>query len=212
MGVDLPTVDLAGFTPVQLTAGDRHACALDAQGKVKCWGANSAHQVAQPARDDHRGDAPDEMGAALDPLHLGMAAVHIDAGADFTCAVGSQGQVKCWGEGFGAVPVGINMQGFEASRVGAGAQRCVLDDQGAVQCWAGFGVDNEQRRMHRVELPRPIIELATSAAMTCVLDVEGELRCWGRNPAGQLGQGDRRDRTSAEALDLFAVPLHDEQL
>ena len=218
MGMHLSAVDLDDFTPIKLTAGDAHVCALDAQGAVMCWGANAHLQLGEPGRDNHRGDADHEMGAPMRTVVLRAEIVDIAAGPNHTCAVSDQGGVQCWGALYGAEPVGLNLQDFDALRISAGAQTCVLDDAGSVVCWgriegiAAVEDPDMPGSIHRVTLPQPTLELVTSAAMNCALDVDGELRCWGRNEVGQLGQGDNRDRTAADMMDLFPVSLGDDQL
>jgi alpha-tubulin suppressor-like RCC1 family protein len=218
MGRALPAVDLGDFAPIKLAAGDAHVCGLDAQGTVKCWGANDHQQLAVMGRDNHRGDDADEMGAQLPVVGLRANIVDIAAGPRHTCAVSELGAVDCWGEGYGFAPVGLNLRDHAAVTVNAGAQTCILDDAGTTVCWGlidGIAQIDDPAlpgTIHRVALPRPTVELATSAAMNCAVDVDGDLRCWGRNEVGQLGQGDVRDRTAADVMDLFPVSLDDQQL
>jgi hypothetical protein len=46
---------------------------------------------------DSRGDGPDEMGDQLPGVFLGLTASAISCGRDHTCALLSDGQMKCWG-------------------------------------------------------------------------------------------------------------------
>jgi alpha-tubulin suppressor-like RCC1 family protein len=39
-------------------------------------------------------------------------------------------------------------------------------------------------------------QIASGAAYTCVFDLKNKLRCWGRNSNGQLGYGDKEERSS----------------
>ena len=65
MGVNLPPVDLgAGARAVAVVAGQQHACALLADGGVKCWGANGFGRLGL-GDTANRGDNPGEMGDAL---------------------------------------------------------------------------------------------------------------------------------------------------
>ncbi len=69
MGDLLPFVALGtGATATSICAGGRHACAIVAGGRVKCWGEG----ITLGAGDlENRGDEPNEMGDALPFVDLG---------------------------------------------------------------------------------------------------------------------------------------------
>jgi alpha-tubulin suppressor-like RCC1 family protein len=70
MGDALPSVDLgSGSTPVALTLGRGHTCALLDDGRLKCWGNNDAAQLCS-GDSETRGDEPCEMGDALPAVRL----------------------------------------------------------------------------------------------------------------------------------------------
>ncbi|NTX05516.1 chromosome condensation regulator RCC1 [Myxococcus sp. CA040A] len=73
----------------QVRAGNSFTCALDAEGRVRCWGLNGDGQLGDGTRI-HRA-APVEVTA------LGDDVVDLSAGATSTCAVMRDGQVRCWG-------------------------------------------------------------------------------------------------------------------
>jgi alpha-tubulin suppressor-like RCC1 family protein len=85
-----PVVGLAGLKVTAVSVGTEHACALISDGTVWCWGDNSAGEL---------GDGT-VGAAALTPVKvLGLNdAIQISAGADFTCALESNGAVVCWGD------------------------------------------------------------------------------------------------------------------
>ncbi|XXX72630.1 hypothetical protein WMF30_33780 [Sorangium sp. So ce134] len=97
MGDNLGEVDV-GAAATALAAGGDHTCALLDSGRVKCWGFNDSGQLGLGDKE-HRGDAPDEMGGALPPVDLGEGATveAITAGAKHTCALLTDGRIKCWG-------------------------------------------------------------------------------------------------------------------
>ena len=74
--------------PQRLACGQRHTCAITANGQVKCWGSNSYGQLGIP-----------ESGGTLTPKAVpGLSeVVAISAGRVHTCALTSSGAVKCWG-------------------------------------------------------------------------------------------------------------------
>ena len=83
-------------------------CAIVDDGRVKCWGDNSAGQLGTGRRLDILGDEPGEMGDALPFVRLGTGrtAVSLAAGYRSTCALLDNGQIKCWG--FGPLGQGHN--------------------------------------------------------------------------------------------------------
>ncbi|WP_437893217.1 hypothetical protein [Sorangium sp. So ce124] len=98
-GASSPTDDVdVGETVTGLVAGEAHTCALLAGGRVKCWGLNDSGQLGL-GDTVNRGDAPDGMGDTLPPVDLGEGATAeaITAGANHTCALLTDGRVKCWG-------------------------------------------------------------------------------------------------------------------
>ena len=88
----------AGKTATAISAGSGHTCALLTDGTIKCWGSNQFGQLGLGDTND-RGDEPGEMGSALPSVNLGtgMTAKAVSAGASHTCALLSDGTVKCWG-------------------------------------------------------------------------------------------------------------------
>ncbi len=81
----------AGFTVRSVAIGSNHACALSTAGKVACWGDNAQGQLGQDAEKVSRSKAAVVVG--------GVSGVdQLVAGAWFTCARTSAGQVLCWGD------------------------------------------------------------------------------------------------------------------
>jgi alpha-tubulin suppressor-like RCC1 family protein len=82
----------AGLTDiVELGAGNHHACALHADGRVSCWGYEGYGQL---------GDGSDQ--AHGDPLPVAdlLDAVAIASGTTHNCALRSGGTIACWGYNF----------------------------------------------------------------------------------------------------------------
>ena len=83
-------VQIAGLRDmVQVAVGDMHTCALDAGGRVWCWGGNSQAQLGQ----DYRSPALLEP----TPLSLAQRVTQLDAGDLHTCALLEERHVVCWG-------------------------------------------------------------------------------------------------------------------
>ena len=83
---------------IQVTTGRNHSCALTFGGEVKCWG-KAEHGALGNGQSDT--DAP----RAVDVLDTGSGndllgeIVQVSAGDQYTCALTSGGEVRCWGKG-----------------------------------------------------------------------------------------------------------------
>ncbi|MEZ4704431.1 MAG: hypothetical protein R3A11_04455 [Bdellovibrionota bacterium] len=174
MGNNLPTVSLGtGLTAAQLAAGESHTCALLTNGQVKCWGRNYAGQLGL-GNTSNRGDNSNEMGDNLSAVSLGtgVTATQIVAGGDHTCALLSNGQVKCWGRNY-------------YGQLGLGD----TDNR-------GDGPNEMGNNLPTVSLGTGLIATQISSGMyhSCALLNNGQVKCWGFNGDGELGLGDSQDR------------------
>ena len=113
-----------------------HSCALISDGTVKCWGSNSYMQLGSGSWM-----VPSSIPTAVTGL---SGAIGISAGARHTCAVLSNGTVKCWGSsqqkqvgriGQELAP-GLVDGIANATAVTAGeAHTCALIGTNDVKCW-----------------------------------------------------------------------------
>jgi alpha-tubulin suppressor-like RCC1 family protein len=141
---------------------------------------------------------------------MGMVA----AGASHTCAVLSDGNVRCWGSNeFGelgalldqpfvgddetpsqATGLEVSFGGRRAIQVSGGFSfTCALLEDGNVRCW-GRNVDNElapRRADGDVFLPagERAVQIDTGGTHSCALLASGNVTCWGSNTVGQCGFG-----------------------
>ena len=136
----------------------------------------------------------------------------IAAGEDHTCAIQSDGSVRCWGEGsygrLGHGGSGDKNTPTATASLGAGrtaiditagsTHTCAVLDNGSVACWGlnnygqlGDGTTtNRNTPTQTLSLGRPAIAVeAGSHFSTCALLDNGSVSCWGRNHKGQLGRG-----------------------
>jgi alpha-tubulin suppressor-like RCC1 family protein len=124
----------------------RSACAVLADGSVRCWGLNGG-QLGTGTTDGPM-TCPGGIACALAPvLALDLAGViAVDISTFHNCALLSGGHVKCWGfnltgqlgngtlaESFSPVPVG-NISNATAITTGA-LHSCALLEGGTVACW-----------------------------------------------------------------------------
>jgi len=81
-----------------INAGDHHTCVWFEDGKLKCWGDNDSGQLGLGDLRS-RGTEPGQMGDQLPFVDVGRDArvVTVATGPNTTCALLSDGRIKCWG-------------------------------------------------------------------------------------------------------------------
>src|SRR5262249_40388411 len=129
-----------------VAAGKSHACALLADGTVRCWGNNDFGQLGNTVT------TPQPV-----PVVGLTNAVAIAAGPLYTCALLADGTVRCWGDNYfgqlGTAPtdqaqftpvtavgvdnaVAIIAGGFPGSQSSRpSGQTCALLADGDMHCW-----------------------------------------------------------------------------
>ena len=89
-------VDLgAGITPVAVSAGDFHTCAIVDNGSLYCWGANGQGRLGTGAPTTQPAYSP-----AWVDLGVGRTALAISAGSDHTCAILDDSSLTCFGHDY----------------------------------------------------------------------------------------------------------------
>lgn len=152
----------------EVSAGAHHTCAIGTDGRAYCWGERLYVQLgttrAGPCEDDW----------CLRPLAVSGNAPTSDiaAGRAHSCAI-MGGMLNCWG----------------ANREGQlGDSRLVV-----TTC-------PRMPYLRCSPTPFPVALGFAVAAVdgardhTCAIRLNGALYCWGRNPAGQVGSADTKDR------------------
>ena len=144
-------------------------------------------------------------------------------GGGHTCAVMTNGTMRCWGRGeFGQLGYGDRLSLGDDELAGAGGlvsvpgkvvsadagedHTCAVSDRGQVRCWGrnlrgqlgrggrdNMGDDETVSEMSSVSLGERAIAVAAGFAHSCAVTEQGNLFCWGANEAGQLGYGDTAD-------------------
>lgn len=124
---------------------DTHGCVLRRGGQVACWGSNRFGELGIPASSG-------AQAAPVEVTGLGTAAKAVAVGSGFSCALLTNGTVKCWGDnargqlgtalgGSTGLVTGIT----DATAISAGqTAACAALHGGQVQCWGqgtGWGGD-----------------------------------------------------------------------
>ncbi len=195
-----PTLPAAlQMTPVPISAGWNHTCAITGEGGVMCWGSNNEGQLGDGSRTNR-----------LKPVsvkNLDARAVAVAAGWGHTCILTETGGVKCWGRNkSGELGNGTNQRSTEPVDVpgltgivaiAAGEYHtCAVTAQGGIKCWGSnddgqLGDGSTETRMEPVDVAgiNGVTGIAAGAAHTCARKENGEVWCWGKNDQGQLGDG-----------------------
>jgi hypothetical protein len=179
---------------VAVAVGSAHACALTDTGGVKCWGSGTIGQC---------GNGVIECSSTpSDVVGLTSNVRTIAAAREISCAVTTDGEVKCWGDdlygswgsppivcySFGGrytdycYPTPVDIVGLPAQvqEIALGGDACVLTASGEVTCWGG-GV--------RVVMDTGAQAVTGGWVHMCVLVETGGVQCWGNNEYGQVGNG-----------------------
>ena len=178
-----------------LALGGEHTCAITLSGGARCWGRNREGQLGNGANND----SP----AVVDVLGLSANTRAIAAGYFHSCAVVSDGRVKCWGSNeYGELGNGgatgsgarsalpVDVVGIsDAIDVVAGRYfTCALRSGGGVRCWgdntnSALGNGSSGGRIAApvdvTGLAAPAIALTSGGFNPCAVLVSGAVQCWG---------------------------------
>lgn len=132
------------------------------------------------------------------------------AGANFTCARFTDGEVVCWGSNLHR-QLGLDIQGTSAPSVpdapvaglsdaidlsAAYLRACAVREEGGqVVCWGenASGPGGNEHVPVPVEGIRNAVQVSVGKTHACALLRDGTVWCWGDNSKGQRGGGDSAD-------------------
>lgn len=183
MGMNLAEAPLGtGKFATDVGLGQASICAILNDGTLRCWGNNVRGQLGEGTATN-RGDAAGEMGDAMPVIDLGLNQVpkNVAGGVGHTCALMTNGDVKCWG----ANDVGQLGLGDTKSR------GTMSTDMGENLPKVNLGIGRTAKA------------IALGGNFSCAILDDDNIKCWGANAFGQLGLGDVVDRgvTSADMGD-----------
>ena len=177
---------------------------------VKCWGTGSSGQLGY-------GNNNNLYSPPSSTVNLGMGVTSISAGAYTSCAILTNGGVKCWGSnGYGQIgdgtttarnsPVDVDLgTGFTAKMVYVGYYSvCAVLNDDSIKCWGSnqygeLGTGNQLPSADNLPtstaLPAGLAAKSVSLAgatraSVCAVMNDDSIWCWGSNGYGQVGVGD----------------------
>ena len=142
---------------VQIAAGTFHTCALTTEGGVKCWGGSSNGTLGSTTRKDKNPAPVVVMGAGSQPL---TGIVQLAAGFSFSCALTTEGGIKCWGAGSDGQ---LGNGSYDAKDVPVDV------------------VDADNKPL------TGIVQITAGDRHACALTNKGNIKCWGNGKNGELG-------------------------
>lgn len=168
--------DMSGGPPSlpfqDVTAGQRHTCAIDDADKLYCWGWNLLSQSGANCvyegtdgnsmqKTFERCAVPSEVRFVGTPVELSDAGPH-------TCLRDAGDNGHCWGWSYTG-PLGIGNDQMDKSSPQS------LDTDAAFTALSGNGVSQGAD---------------SGVAHTCGITSDGAIKCWGANLDGAIGNGD----------------------
>jgi alpha-tubulin suppressor-like RCC1 family protein len=149
-----------------------------------------------------------------EPTPVTLYPVALAAGRNFTCAVMSNGGVKCWGNNeHGQLGNGLRVNNnhpvsvsglTDVKEITAGwGHVCALTGGGAVKCW-GDNANGELGNGKNVDSNKPVdvqglasgvVAIDSGDDHTCAVLSSGGLKCWGINTYGQLADWTKISRS-----------------
>jgi len=186
---------------ISISSGYANSCALMSYGGVKCWGDNWTGQLGSGTWVN---TAP-----AVHVKGLTSGVTAITSGIMHSCALLSNGSVKCWGaNNYGQLGDGTNSNRNEPAQVsgltsgvvsisGGYEHTCAVLTNGEAKCWGrnGYGELGDGTTTNR-SVPTSVVSLGTTIRSisgglrhTCAITTGGAAKCWGYNALASLGSG-----------------------
>ncbi|MCB0964715.1 MAG: hypothetical protein KDA98_15665, partial [Acidimicrobiales bacterium] len=152
------SVSISAFE--QIAIGTAHACGIDDQADLYCWGRNGDGQLGTGTQDDELLPVPVAVsGTPLDGKDIDDVAT----GYSSTCALATDDTLACWGED-------------DEDQLGnGGAASSLVPTAVSVASTPLDGAD--------------IVDIDLNHKHVCALTSTGAMSCWGLGSVGQIGQG-----------------------
>ncbi|MBI2522737.1 MAG: PKD domain-containing protein [Bdellovibrio sp.] len=220
-----------GTAVTKVATGGAHTCVIVLDGKVKCWGDNRFGQLGYGNTTT--------LGIAQTPANIGFVDVggpvkSLALGRSHTCALLTNGAVRCWGDNsYGKLGYGHPIY----KEVSGGGDPTICDPMNPMclppppcdpimnpLCLPGGGggpifVQVSADTIGSVEYPsvagdvvlhEAATQIIAGNSHTCALLSSGRVKCWGFAGEGQLGSdssaniGDDEDPFQGFAVNLLA--------
>lgn len=208
--------DRRAFIPVKsVSAGGSHTCVILHTDELRCWGLGKDGRLGL-GDEKNQEDANSVKPVLHDVSHVALGETH-------SCAIQSQGVLRCWGSGFDEqLGLGDTKDQIDASKVMpvlTGVNQvalgyyhtCAILKSGDLKCW-GTGVSGQLGLGDRYSQPKAegvrsvlqeIVQVKLGRFHTCAINRRGELKCWGAGSSGNLDLNDRNFENSATSASVI---------
>lgn len=161
-----------------IVTGYAHSCALLVNGEVYCWGNNMFGQLGLGSQKVDQSATPTKVYLVSDDeVRRSVRAKQIAAGNNHTCALLTDGSVRCWGHNDFA------QLGYVAQSRNDGDQdRALLVSEAPANKGNVPIVTPEE-----FKAGTRAIEVAAGGDRSCAILNNGRVRCWGENRWQKLG-------------------------
>jgi alpha-tubulin suppressor-like RCC1 family protein len=158
-----------------LALGSNFSCAIEADGKLFCWGANNRSQLTRGLIVGGGVVLEQQTPAQIPNLNPVTA---ISTGDYHTCAIfGGENVLRCWGASI------FGQTGFDAPLGPAPYGRV----NGVEQISSIREISSTRHFAHLVPLAGAPVDVAAGENHTCVALSNGLVQCFGRNHYGEVG-------------------------
>lgn len=200
---------LSGKTVKYIAVGQNNGCVIASDSKIYCWGSNYSGQLG----DNTTTSSTVPVAVNATGVLAGKTMTSVAIGANYACALDSDGKVYCWGKYQNwatgpTVPVAVTTGALSGKVVkklalggGGASYACSLDTEGSVACW-GVGYYGEMgtgvamvssgvptRILDGAMAGQTVKDISASGSLTCAVSSGKRAYCWGYNSMGQLGDG-----------------------
>ena len=163
----------------QISASVGHTCAIASNNQTYCWGGNQYGQLGNGTNNN----ASIPIAIAQGAIPAGVYLTQIQSAGMFTCGLGSNGWVYCWGQNHGGqLGNGTNHNKLVPTQILQGA------------------------------IPNGVLIKQISASgniHSCALAINNQAYCWGNGDNGKLGDGNTSGHDSLVPTQVLqgAIPV-----
>jgi alpha-tubulin suppressor-like RCC1 family protein len=187
-------------TWLAVSSGQFHTCGIKTDASIWCWGDNSVGELGDGS------DAGSNVPTAIVETSAPTEWHDVAAADDFTCAIGADQSMWCWGtDVYGSLgdsggtivfaPVPSGSAGDRWDQLAAGGETaCGVLVDGGMKCW-GEGTSGQLGNDTTSSSNVPVAvghgetwkSVAVGFDFACGIESNNGLYCWGANAMGQLG-------------------------
>lgn len=194
-------VSILGTTKTfcKIDGGNNHTVALEKNGRVWAWGANSVGQLGD--------NSTTQKCTPISILGTTKTFCQISAGASHTVGIDKNGRAWGWGNNVGGrlgnnsttnqcTPVSVFAFARTFCKIAAGGSHTVaIEKTGIVWAWGSnsfgqLGINSNVSRLVPTSIlgtAKTFCEISAGTSYTVAIDKNGKVWAWGDNQQGQLG-------------------------